>query len=530
MFDIQKNINTLVEIASIAGIMAFFYWMDRSFGILNWIVTELNTSFPEFKNNILSLAAIGFIGLFTYSFMQRYKTKSERKNRLVLEDILKKQNFTDASTGLANRDGFKIMFANLRNSEIMTSKSIIAFEIRNLDTIASVHGEQVVNEIENLYAETLKQLCRENDFAAKSRRGRFYLLINSLNEPDNYEQVENVLNKIKAVSASGFKINGAVMSVQTNLAWLNLNKHSKIAATWGEDDIVRRLDYLLFTAKDENLERVRVYSTEMEDSLNLRILIESELLDALRSGEIVPYYQPFIDMKSNKVKGFEILARWNHPQKGFIPPNVFIDIAEDIGAMNELTLTMLGHACFAARNWPEDMKLAFNISPDELRNDATMDGFFKILQETGISANRIEIEITENAFIDEVGEISEAILRLKNRGIIISIDDFGTGFANFSHLKMLPFDKIKIDQSFVRDMGSNANSKVIVKNIIALGKSLGLPTVAEGIELADNRQCLQELGCSIGQGYLYAKALDAKSVPGFLENYETEIIELSNVA
>jgi len=273
-----------------------------------------------------------------------------------------------------------------------------------------------------------------------------------------------------------------------------------------------------------------MYDDSMEKSLKQRALVESELLDALHSGQIKPYFQPFINMKTNKVAGLEILARWEHPTEGFIRPDVFVHIAEDVGAMREFTLTMLRRACEAAVVWPDNVKLAFNVSPNELRNDAITDGFFEVLKETGTSSDRIEVEITENAFIEEVGEISEAVAKLKKRGVQISIDDFGTGFSNLTHLKMLPFDKIKIDQSFIRDMASNPESEAIVKNVIALGNSLGLPTVAEGIELGGNRDTLQELGCSIGQGYLYAKALKAEEVMPFIEKYNSQVIYLDKVA
>lgn len=531
-FQMLKNVmrsRKTIEILSIAGIMAFFFWLDRSFGILSWVATEMTARYPGFSQYTLNLSGVGFIGLTAYSIMLRVKGRQETLARETLEKFLTQQDFVDKNTGLSNRLGFKLMLGELRNSEVMTHKSIIAFEIRNLDSIASVHGALTANKIESLYGNQIRSLSREHDFAARAENGRFYLLINSESTDEIKQRVDTVIDEIKIYSSDGINVDDLMMSIHLNLGVLSLSS-IKAAHSWDEEEIVQRLDYMLYSSRNKSHEFVETYDETMEKSLQQRAMVESELLDALHSGQIMPYFQPCIDMKTNRVSGLEILARWEHPTEGFIRPDVFVHIAEDVGAMREFTLTMLRRACEAAVNWPDHIKLAFNVSPNELRSEKTTDGFFEVLKETGISSDRIEVEITENAFIEEVGEITEAVARLKKRGVQISIDDFGTGFSNLTHLKMLPFDKIKIDQSFIRDMASNPESEAIVKNVIALGKSLGLPTVAEGIELGDNRDTLQELGCSIGQGYLYAKALKAEDVMPFIEKYHAEVIYLDKVA
>jgi len=520
----------LIEILSITGIMAFFFWMDRSFGILHWITSELAIQFPGLQKYSLNLAGVGFIGLAVYSIMQRVRGRQEIVAREALEKFLKQQDFMDKNTGLSNRLGFKLMLGELRNSQIMTHNSILAFEIRNLDSIASVHGAETAEKIVGLYGEQIRSLSRDNDFAARAENGRFYLLVNSEASDENKVRVDHVLNEIKIFSENGIHIDNLTMSTHLNLGLLELSAFKRSSEDWDEENIIQRLDYMLYCSRDKSHELVETYNESMENSLKQRAMVESELLDAINLGQITPYFQPFIDMKTNEVAGVEILARWEHPTHGFISPSVFVHIAEEVGAMRELTLTMLRHACEAAKAWPENIKLAFNVSPTELRSGATMDGFFEVLNETNTSSDRVEVEITENAFIEEVGEITEVVAKLKKHGIKISIDDFGTGFSNLTHLKMLPFDKIKIDQSFIRDMASNPESAAIVRNVIALGNSLGLPTVAEGIELNGNRDTLQELGCSIGQGYLYAKALKAEDVLPFIENYQSEMVMLDKVA
>ncbi len=530
MIKSKLNKKSIIEIASIAGIMAAFFTFDRSFGILDWVVNEVVVAFPGFKQYAVNFAGVSFIGLVTYCIMQRIRGHKESLARATMEKFLQQKDFTDANTGLSNRLGFKLMLGELRGSQVLTHKSIVAFEIRNLDSIASVHGEATAGKIENLYSNKLKELCRENDFASRADKGRFYLLINSVDTDESSLQIDNVFDAINGLAEQGMVIDDLTMSIHLNIGLLNLTSSIKNSANWSEDDIIQRLDYLLYLSKSKPHDVIEVYNDKIEDSLIQRAMVEGELLDALKSGEIMPYFQPFIDMKTNKVVGLEILARWEHPTKGFISPDIFVHAADEIGAMRDLTLIMLERACKAASKWPENITLAFNISPNELRNETTMDSFFEILKTTDIDSERVELEITENAFIEEVGEITEAVSRLKKRGVQISIDDFGTGFSNLSHLKILPFDKIKIDQSFIRDMASNSESEAIVKNIIALGKSLGLPTVAEGIEIDANHDALQELGCSVGQGYLYAKALKAEEVMPFINNFKAEIVYLAKVA
>jgi len=530
MFKSNFQTKNLIELCSIAGIMALFFWMDRSFDILNWITNEFLRAFPGVQQYSMNLAGVGFVGLAVYSIMLRVRGRQERLARATLEKLLRQKDFVDPTTNLSNRLGFKLMLGELRKSEIMARKSILAFEIRNLDSIISVHGESISSRIEALYGEQIGLLCRENDFAGRAEKGRYYMLINAADEDESKFQVDRVLDAIQAFSEKGISIDDLTMSIHLNLGLLDLNAHKKLANEWDEEQIVQRLDFMLHCARSKGHDLIETFDSQMEKSLKQRAMVECELLDAISSGQIVPYFQPFIDMKTNQVVGLEILARWEHPEHGFIPPDVFVHIAEDIGAMKDLTLSMLRRACEAATQWPESIKLAFNISPNELHNDATIDAFFGILKATGISADRVEVEITEHAFIQEVGEITQAVEKLKKRGIQISIDDFGTGYSNLTHLKMLPFDKIKIDQSFIRDMSSNPESQAIVRNVIALGNSLGLPTIAEGIELDQNRELLQELGCSVGQGYFFAKALKSEDVLPFIKKYRQEVGLLSKAA
>ncbi len=528
MHKLLKN-KSLVEVLSIGGIIAVLFWVDRAFLLTEWVSGELLTRYPGMREYNATLIGVAFVGLGVFSITQRVRGNQEHKARLQLEKYLRQRDFVDPVTGLANRQGLKLMLGQLRKSETRTKISILTFEIRNLDSIKSVHGEQTAEFVEASFTELLKLLSSSTDFIAVAERGQFYVLVSSDDENECRFQIDRVIDTVMVMAKKGIETDNHTLSTFISFGLVDIAAQDK-AEIWDSEQCVQRADYALQIARTKGHESIETYNADMEASIQMRALIEGELLGALTAEQIRPHFQPFIDMNTNSVVGVEILARWDHPEYGNIPPNVFIPVAEDVGAMRALTLSMLKQACEAAKTWPANIKLSFNISPNELRDAATINGFFDILKITGVESERVEIEITENAFVEEGGDITEAVAMLKKRGVKISIDDFGTGFSNLKHLKILPFDKIKIDQTFVRDMEDNPESQAIVRNVIALGRSLGLPTIAEGVELGKNREILQELGCTIGQGYLFAEALKATDVLPFIHRFENEAHAMEQVA
>jgi EAL domain-containing protein (putative c-di-GMP-specific phosphodiesterase class I) len=250
----------------------------------------------------------------------------------------------------------------------------------------------------------------------------------------------------------------------------------------------------------------------MDDELKARAALEAELRDAIANGEIRPHYQPLVSLEDQELLGFEILSRWYHPTRGVLSPDSFIDIAEDTGLITDLSYGVLREACIDARSWPAHLRLALNISPYQLRDRALPQRLLAILTETGFSAGRFEVEITETALATDLETARIALTSLQNCGVKIALDDFGTGYSSLYHLRELRFDKIKIDRSFVQALNRDRDSTKIVDAIINLGKSLGLLTTAEGIENTDNRDWLKEQGCTFGQGYLFGAAMSAKAI------------------
>lgn len=244
----------------------------------------------------------------------------------------------------------------------------------------------------------------------------------------------------------------------------------------------------------------------------------SRLCRAIESGRIYPVFQPIVSIPTGAIASFEALARWRDEELGSIPPTYFIPIAEKAGLMARLSSHIIRESCAAAREWGGNVRLAFNISPLQFQSAELSSQIEEAARPSDFPLSRIQLEITESAVIDDVELARASINRLKTLGVQIVLDDFGTGFSSLTRLQALPFDKIKIEASFVQSMEASRDSRKIVSAVIGLGQSLGMPVVAEGIETRAQLKMLTQLGCDFGQGYLFSKPMPAESVPALIRS------------
>ena len=284
------------------------------------------------------------------------------------------------------------------------------------------------------------------------------------------------------------------------------------------EECLRRSDIAMYAAKRAGRNRQVWFDDQMERELLERTRLEDEIRDAIAAGEFVPYYQPQMDLGTGQLTGFEVLARWNSPSRGLVEPVDFINVAEGSGLIAELSLSVMKQALHEAREWPSHLKIAVNISPVQFRDSQLAERILKLLAETNFPANRLEVEITKSSFLEDRESALVIVESLKNMGVTISLDDFGTGYASLSQLQSLPFDRIKIDKSFVSSLLADAQSDAIVSTILSLGRALQLPITAEGIEDDGTKDRLQRLGCSDGQGWLFGKAVSGDDVRASLES------------
>jgi diguanylate cyclase (GGDEF)-like protein len=287
--------------------------------------------------------------------------------------------------------------------------------------------------------------------------------------------------------------------------------------------MVQRADRALYRAKAEGRSCIRFFEPDMDAHVERRVAIETELRAAVAAKTIVPYYQPLVAFEGRRVVGFEALARWKSDKFGWVAPDLFIKVAEEIGIISELGDQLLRQTCLDARAWPPELTLAFNISAVQLRDPTIGLRVLAILAETGLSPRRLELEITETALVDNI-KIAQAVTgQLRQAGVRIALDDFGTGYASLSQLLSLKLDRIKIDRSFVDRLGKDKESTTIVRAVLGLASGFNLETTAEGIENDEQLASLRADGCLEGQGYLFGKAVPANEVFNVLAKLKSNL-------
>lgn len=279
-------------------------------------------------------------------------------------------------------------------------------------------------------------------------------------------------------------------------------------------ELLRRADAALYKSKQQG--GFAFFTAEMEREARERDLLHRELAASIAAGTIVPHYQPIVHLDSGEIRAFEALARWMHPQLGTVPPDRFIPVAEDSGLIKDLSDLLLRQACSDAVQWPYSAGLSFNVSPVLLRDAGFPLRVMTILAETGLTPDRLELEITENAIVKDLDAAKETLGLLRDAGVRIALDDFGTGATSLFHLRSFKFDVIKIDRSFVHLMATEHESAQIVKAVLGLAHGLDVQIIAEGVEDQGQRTLLQAQGCQEGQGYLFSQAVAAADVPALL--------------
>jgi EAL domain-containing protein (putative c-di-GMP-specific phosphodiesterase class I) len=286
---------------------------------------------------------------------------------------------------------------------------------------------------------------------------------------------------------------------------------------------MKHADLALYRAKADSGGVYRFFEIGMDARMQERRIIELDLRKAIVNGEFELYYQPIIDVKSGQITSCEALLRWNHPERGMIAPLDFIPIAEDTGLIVPLGEWVLRQACAEAMRWPSHIGVAVNISPAQFKSRNLVQMAVSALANAGLAANRLELEITEMVLIQDSDGGLIVLHQLRNLGIKIAMDDFGTGYSSLGYLRSFPFDKIKIDQSFIRDLPLKEESLAIVRAVVGLSSSLGIKTTAEGVETKEQLASLTAEGCSQFQGYLFSKPKPAAEVQRLLNELAPKI-------
>jgi predicted signal transduction protein with EAL and GGDEF domain len=283
------------------------------------------------------------------------------------------------------------------------------------------------------------------------------------------------------------------------------------------DNLLRSAEMALSGAKADARAKWRFFEPEMNRRAQARRVMELDLRNALGAGQLDLNFQPLLNLQHGAITGFEALLRWNHPQRGMISPAEFIPVAEAGGLISVVGRWVLHRACAEAAKWPAELKVAVNLSAAQFKKGGLGEDVFIVLATSGLPAHRLELEITETALLDDDASTMATLHHLRSMGVRISMDDFGTGYSSLSYLRSFPFDKIKIDQSFVRNLTNQPESIAIVRAVTSMARSLKIVTTAEGVETPEQLALLRAEGCTEVQGFLISEPLPIKDIESFLK-------------
>ena len=407
----------------------------------------------------------------------------------------------DRLTGLMNRDRFHARLTE-RLDRLERDGVTFALLYLDLDRLAVINetlGHRVGDAVLLEVADRLRAALREEDVVGRIGGDEFAILqIGAASQPASSAALAQRL--IDAVTCPAW--------IMGNLVEIGLSIGIVVAPTDGRDSqlILKRAALALNRAKADGRNTRRYYDPAMDAAAEARRNLEIDLRGALSRGEFEVYYQPLVEARTGQLTGGEALVRWHHPRNGLVSPADFIAIAEETGFIVQLGEWVLRQACRDAAEWPADLRIAVNISAIQFRQARFVEVVMHALAETGLPPARLELEITETVLMTSLPQVVEALHLLRRLGVRICLDDFGTGYSSLSYLRTFPFDKLKIDQSFVQDLGDPATVSIL-QAMIALGHSLGMSVTAEGVETEAQRAAVRDFGCTHLQGYLFGRPL-----------------------
>ncbi len=411
----------------------------------------------------------------------------------------------DPLCGLPNRIFFserlEAMIESVKNGA--PPAAIFYIDLDHFKEVNDTLGHPIGDELIRSVTQRLTQTLRGDDLVARLGGDEFAVISSA-----GYDQaaLEAIGTRIIASLCAPYSINDQTIVIGASIGIAVINRHVGAVS-----DVMRYADMALYRAKNEGRNRACVYDTAMDDSLLKRKLVENELRATIQKSELQVAYQPIVNNSGEVVVGVEALCRWIHPERGEIPPSEFIPIAEHSGLIISLGEWILRKACLDGKAWP-DITMSVNVSPLQFRRADFVDVVERILHETDFDATRLELEVTESTLLGNVDTAELAMFRLKALGVRLALDDFGTGYSSLLYLRRFPFDKLKIDRSFVHSIERAADAAAIVHAVVSLGRGLGMKVTAEGVETAEQQLFLRAAGVHMMQGYRFGRPCTAAEI------------------
>jgi len=426
----------------------------------------------------------------------------------------------DALTDLPNRLYFyEQLTSRFVHHERGQSFAVLCFDLDRFKSVNDTLGHQFGDILLRQLADRMRECLRDGDTLARLGGDEFAILQNNVESPT---EISALASRLNAVISTPFDLGGhqAVIGVSIGIA-------VGPADAKDAEHLMQNADMALYRAKNDGRGIYRFFEREMDTRMQERRALELDLRKALADREFELYYQPIINLKKNVVCGFEALLRWNHPDRGLVPPLDFIPLAEETELIVPIGEWVLREACQEATRWPADISVAVNISVAQFKTQNIVQVVTRALADSGLAPNRLELEITESVLLLNSVATLAALHELREMSVRISIDDFGTGYSSLSYLRSFPFDKIKIDKSFVHDLISNDESMAIVRAVTGLGNSLGMTTTGEGVETQEELGYLKSEGCTEAQGYLFSNPKPASEIDNMLRTAQAAVDEVA---
>ena len=423
----------------------------------------------------------------------------------------------DALTDLPNRVLFHEQLNELlarvrRHSE---SLAVYCLDLDHFKGVNDTLGHPMGDALLQAVAQRLRKCLRDSDLVARLGGDEFAVVQYPLGSPNEASTLAGLL--IETVSKP-YQVHGHefVIGASIGIALAPGDGHEA-------DGLLRNADIALYRARAEGRGTAHFFEPEMDRRIQARRMLELDLRKAFANGEFELFYQPLISLSTNAINGFEALLRWRHPERGLVAPGEFIPLAEEIGLIAPLGEWVLRTACTEAMRWPGELKVAVNLSPAQFRSRGVVNAVLTALAYSRLPADRLELEITESVLLGETDANLATLHQLREIGVRISMDDFGTGYSSLSYLRCFPFDKIKIDRSFVRELSERPDCVAIIRAVAGLGSSLGIATTAEGIETVEQLECVRAEGCTEVQGFLFSPPRPASELGELMHAKQPEV-------
>jgi diguanylate cyclase (GGDEF)-like protein len=421
------------------------------------------------------------------------------RERWMAEDKIRYLAMHDSLTGLPNRLQFhehldRAVARAKRHGQLMAVFALDLDRFKDVnDTLGHATGDALLAEV----SARLKETVREADLVGRLGGDEFAIVAEEIEAP---EDAMRLARRVCGALGEPYHVNGhdVTTSASVGIAIGPLDREVP-------DALLKNADLALYRAKEDGRNTFRFFEPAMDAALQKRRRLENDLRNALRKNQLYLDYQPQFDLVTGKLSGYEALVRWWHPSEGEVPPSTFIPIAEETGLIVPLSEWILKTACTYATTWPADTKLAVNLSPAQFKTQNVYEMVRRVLAETGLEPERLELEITETIILQNTEAVLETLKRLDQFGVSIAMDDFGTGYSSLSYLTRLPVKKIKIDRSFIDTLGTSEQTSAIVSSIVGLGQSLHVTITAEGVETASQAEILRKWGCNQVQGFYYGR-------------------------